>query len=221
MCTCVYDCTVILQVSLHEALANTAAGQLSADKNAAEQAVMDLLKQAKAMTQRKIDLCEQRHQQKQMLPQSLGSSGTDGPATQNNAQASVLTVRESVKRNDVQLAACKELVLAFRATQDARAQLQKCLDKEQALMQELHDPLQRAITNSKQLIGSIAAHLQNSDPAREKQHAEMLIRCWITLRIYPILPDLLLDSKTVSVCKWTSTCCTRMFATTNTTIAAM
>ena len=169
--------TLVLQVSLRKAMPSTAAEQLSADKHIAEQAVLDLLVRAKTLTQRKVNLCEQRHQQKDMLSQSHGCSDAGGPVTHDNGQASVLSVEETVKRNDVQLAACRKLVLAFRATQDARAQLQKCLDKEQTLMQELDDPLQQAVTNSKQQIGSTAERLQNSNPAREKRHAEMLIRC--------------------------------------------
>lgn len=81
-----------------------------------------------------------------------------------------------VKQNDGQLAACRELVLAFRATQDARMQLQQCMDREQALLQQLQGPLQQSFTASKHLISGTAKSLENSNPTREKRHAEMLIR---------------------------------------------
>lgn len=188
-----------MQVALH--VPSLAAQQLSADKHSAELAVVDLLKQAKAMTQEKIDLCEQRYQQKDKILQSVGSPSTDCLTRQNSAQGSALSVEEIVKGNEVQLEACKELVLAFRATRDARAQLEKCLDKEQALMQQLHDPLQQAINNSKQLISTAAERLQNSDPARDKRHSEMLIRCWTNACVQQaILSSLVLDSNPLTVC---------------------
>ena len=167
-----------MQVSLQskEATAAAAVQQMSADKQSAEQAVIDLLKQAKSKTECKIDMCEQRHQQKGQLSLLLGSMDPHDPNMQNLDQSLVPSVEATVNSNDEQLAACKKLVLAFRATQDARAQLKRCLDQEQALLQESQDPLKQCVTNSTQLINATAERLQSSDPAREKRHAAMLIR---------------------------------------------
>ncbi|KAL0045887.1 hypothetical protein WJX82_007633 [Trebouxia sp. C0006] len=167
-------CKVSLQNK--EATAAAAVQQMSADKQSAEQAVIDLLKQAKSKTEKKIDMCEQRHQQKGQLSLLLSSMDANGPNMQNGDQSLVPSVEATVRSNDEQLAACKKLVLAFRATQDARAQLQRCLNQEQALLQESMDPLKQCVTNSRQLINATAERLQSSDPAREKRHAEMLIR---------------------------------------------
>ncbi len=150
--------------------------QMSADKQSAERAVIDLLKQAKSMTQSKIDMCEQRQQQKNQLSLLLGSKDAGGSNAQSSDQSSMQHTEDTVRSNDQQLAACKKLVLAFRATQDARAQLQRCLDQEQVLLQELEDPLKQCVTNSRQLLNATAERLQSSDPAREKRHAEILFR---------------------------------------------
>ena len=131
------------------------------------------------MTQSKIDMCEQRYQQKgQQLSCLLGSMDKDGSNAKisKDAQSPMPSVEATVKSNDVQLAACKQLLLAFCATQDARTQLQQCLDQEQALLQDLQCPLQQCVINSRQLICATAERLQSSDPAREQRHAEMLIR---------------------------------------------
>ena len=168
-----------MQVSLQskeEATAAAAVQQMSADKQSAEQAVIDLLKQAKSKTENKIDMCEQRHQQKGQLSLLLSSMDANGPNMQNGDQSLVPSVEATVRSNDEQLAACKKLVLAFRATQDARAQLQRCLNQEQVLLQESMDPLKQCVTNSRQLINATVERLQSSDPTREKRHAEMLIR---------------------------------------------
>ncbi len=150
--------------------------QMSADKQSAERAVIDLLKQAKSMTQSKIDMCEQRQQQKNQLSLLLGSKDAGGSNAQSSDQSSMQHTEDTVRSNDQQLAASKKLVLAFRATQDARAQLQRCLDQEQVLLQELEDPLKQCVTNSRQLLNATAERLQSSDPAREKRHAEILFR---------------------------------------------
>ncbi len=150
--------------------------QMSADKQSAERAVIDLLKQAKSMTQSKIDMCEQRQQQKNQLSLLLGSKDAGGSNAQSSDQSSMQHTEDTVRSNDQQLAASKKLVLAFRATQDARAQLQRCLDQEQVLLQELEDPLKQCVTNSRQLLNATAERLQSSDPAREKRHAEIFFR---------------------------------------------
>ena len=170
---------VVLQASLQsEAVpANRAAAeQLSADKQSAEQAVIDLLKQAKSMTQQKVEMCERRYQQIDSLSCSTASAIMGGCPAQNSNQLSMSSVKETVKHNDAQLAACREVVLAFRATQDARIQLEQCMAKEQALLQQLQGPLQQSVTASKHLINGAAKRLKNSNPTREKRHAEMLIR---------------------------------------------
>lgn len=167
---------VALQSKKVTAAAVAAAQQTSTDKQSAEQAVIDLLKQAKSKTQSKIDMCEKRQQQKHQLSLLLGSKDAGGSHVQKGDQPSMQTIKDTMRSNDEQLAACKKLVLAFRATQDARAQLQRCLNQEQALLQESMDPLKQCVTNSRQLINATAERLQSSDPAREKRHAEMLIR---------------------------------------------
>ena len=171
-------CDHTLQVSLQSSAsdASDTAQQLSADKQSAEQAVIDLLKQAKSMTQQKVELCEQRYQQRDKLSSSLASVLLGSCPGEDSAQVSIFNVEETVRSNDEQLAACRKLVLAFRATQDARIQLQKCLDQEQTLLQQLQGPVQESVAKSKQLIGATSMRLKNSDPAREKRHAEMLIR---------------------------------------------
>jgi len=157
-----------------EVTAAAAAQRTSTDKQSAERAV--IVKQAKSMTQSKIEICEQRQQQKHQLSLLLGSKDAGGSNVQNSDQPSVQNIEDTMRSNDEQLAACKKLVLASRATQDARAQLQRCLEQEQALVQELQDPLQECVINSKQLLNATAERLQSSDPACEKRHAETLIR---------------------------------------------
>jgi len=163
-------------VTLQSKEVTAAVQQMSADKQSAERAVIDLLKQAKSMTQSKIDMCEQRQQQKNQLSLLLGSKDAGGSNAQSSDQSSMQHTEDTVRSNDQQLAASKKLVLAFRATQDARAQLQRCLDQEQVLLQELEDPLKQCVTNSRQLLNATAERLQSSDPAREKRHAEILFR---------------------------------------------
>jgi len=163
-------------VTLQSKEVTAAVQQMSADKQSAERAVIDLLKQAKSMTQSKIDMCEQRQQQKNQLSLLLGSKDAGGSNAQSSDQSSMQHTEDTVRSNDQQLAASKKLVLAFRATQDARAQLQRCLDQEQVLLQELEDPLKQCVTNSRQLLNATAERLQSSDPAREKRHAEIFFR---------------------------------------------
>jgi len=167
---------VTLQSKEVTAAAAAAAQRKLTDKQSAERAVIDLLKQAKWMTQSKIDMCEQRQQQKHQLSLLLGSKDAGGSHMQKGDQPSVQSIEETMRSNDEQLAACKKLVLAFRATQDARAQLQRCLEQEQVLLQELQDPLQECVINSRQLLNATAERLRSSDPASEKRHAEMLNR---------------------------------------------
>ena len=167
---------VTLQSKEVTAAAAAAAQRKLTDKQSAERAVIDLLKQAKWMTQSKIDMCEQRQQQKHQLSLLLGSKDAGGSHVQKGDQPSMQSIEDTMRSNDEQLAACKKLVLAFRATQDARAQLQRCLQQEQALLQELQDPLQECVINSRQLLNVAAERLESSDPAHEKCHAEILVR---------------------------------------------
>lgn len=191
-----------LQVSIQSKVdaADAVAQQLSVDKQSAEQAVIDLLKQVKSITQRKIDMCEQRYHKKDRLSHTLGSTDVDGHAVYTSGQASHASAEELVKSNNTQLAACKRLVLAFAATRDARAQLQKCLVEEQEVLQELQDPLQQSVANTKQLIDATAERLQTSDPARERRHAEMLIRYLTTMKVLCPRRQFCLETVHCNVC---------------------
>lgn len=167
-----------LQVSLEnsESAADEGTQQLSADAQSAKQAVIHLLNKAKALAQRKADMCEHMHQQKQRLSCLSVNAIADSSADQSGVQAPLDTVMERVKDNNQQLAACRKLYLAFQATRDARTQLQQCMDKEHALLQQLQGPLQQSVAHSKHLVTATAERLMKSNHADEKRHTEMLIR---------------------------------------------
>ena len=76
-----------------------------------------------------------------------------------------------MQSNNEQLLACRQLVLAFHATEDARAQLQQRLHEEQALLQKLQDPLQPSLVKSRLAITATSECLKESIPAREKRHS--------------------------------------------------
>ncbi|KAL3140702.1 hypothetical protein ABBQ32_005258 [Trebouxia sp. C0010 RCD-2024] len=170
----VQACKVSLENS--ESAADEGTQQLSADAQSAKQAVIHLLNKAKALAQRKADMCEHMHQQKQRLSCLSVNAIADSSADQSGVQAPLDTVMERVKDNNQQLAACRKLYLAFQATRDARTQLQQCMDKEHALLQQLQGPLQQSVAHSKHLVTATAERLMKSNHADEKRHTEMLIR---------------------------------------------
>jgi len=118
---------VALQSKKVTAAAVAAAQQTSTDKQSAEQAVIDLLKQAKSKTQSKIDMCEKRQQQKHQLSLLLGSKDAGGSHVQKGDQPSMQTIKDTMRSNDEQLAACKKLVLAFSCNSRCQSTAAKVL----------------------------------------------------------------------------------------------
>ena len=147
--------------------------QLASDKHSAERTTIELLKQAKAAVQKKIAICDQRYDQTERI---AGLWQPDTAKQTDCKQDRAMTYADIVSSNDEQLSACREAVLALRATKEARLQLQKCLDEEEAVLNRLQKPMQACIANTRNLIGSTAGQFRSSDPQRDKRHAEMLVR---------------------------------------------
>ena len=119
-----FDCDLQESLESNKSAADEVTQQLSADMQPAKQAVIHLLNKAKSLTQRKADMCEHMYQQKQRLSGLSVNTIADSSADPGSLQAPVYTLKEGVKDNDEQLAACRKLFLAFQATRDARTQLQ-------------------------------------------------------------------------------------------------
>ena len=157
--------------------------QLPQEKQSAEQEVVKLLKKGKAAAERKLELCEERHRQKELMT-SLDLTDSNLPPTKDSpsapqdgsASASAADCDNVESSNEKQLSACKRVLLAFKATKAAHLELQKCLAAEEKLLHELQGPLQEAAAQTRQLINRTAEQFRNSEPRREQRHAEMLIR---------------------------------------------
>ena len=151
---------------------------LTQSKEAAEQAIEQLLEKAKANLRHKLQLTNKRQQQKEyVLEPLLHARQTFADLHSSCSPASwaesVSAVRE---RNAVHLQASLALAAAFKETQEAKACLQQCLQKEQSLLDCLEGPLQLAVGQSLQLVQSTASMLQQDNPQRELRHTEELLR---------------------------------------------
>ena len=167
----------ILQAALPN-VGNAAVAVLAEEKEEAEQGIEVLLAEARKSIAHKLQLTKQRQQQKEDVLKCLMAARQDFadlPSSSSHAEEaeSPTTIQA---QNATQLRASLALLTAYRATEDAGARLQQCLQEEQILLECLEIPLQQSLGQSVQLIQFTADALQQEDPHRELRHTEMLLR---------------------------------------------
>lgn len=163
--------------------ANSDSGQsfpasLSEEKEAAEQGVQELLKEATVIIQRKLQSFAIRQEQRDnSLQRLLSAPQTVAINVAGGSNAAAWSAAEVRQHNAVQLQASLVLSAAFNDSQKARDQLQHCLNREQYLMDSLQGPLQQGLAQSVQLVQHTVNALQREDPQRELPDTEMMLRC--------------------------------------------
>ena len=158
-------------------------------KKAAEEAIRQLHENAEMCIQRKIELANTRQQQKDRILGCLEGAALGLADVLPEADAAGLEAFAAVQQhNKCQLQASLALSAAFKETQDAKAQLQQCLQKEHGLLESLQKPLRQGLSQSGQLVQAAAAAIQGENPAQELRHTEMLHRCPSLIAHLSIVP---------------------------------
>lgn len=137
-----------------------------------------LLGEVRNTIKQKLDVTTQRQQQKDQVLQCLLAADRDFADLPSGSAHSAATESATAvqSQNATQLQASLALVAAYKATANARAHLQQCLEAEHKLLRSLEDPLQQCLAQSVQLMRSTADTLQQENPQRELRHTEMLLR---------------------------------------------
>lgn len=151
---------------------------LAQEKDAAEQAIESLLTEVRKNIFQKLELTKTRQQQKDKVLGCLRAAeeGFADLPSRSSHSTEAPSAAGTQAQNATQLQASLALFAAYRATADARAHLQQCLQDEQKLLTSLEAPLQHCLAQSVLLMRSTADALQQEDPQRELRHTEMLLR---------------------------------------------
>lgn len=125
-----------MQASLQAATSkptDTAINTLAQEKEAAEQAIESLLTEVRKNILQKLELTETRQQQKGKLLGCLSAAerGFANLPSGSSHSTEAPSAAETQAQNVTQLQASLALFAAYRATADARAHLQQCLQDDQ------------------------------------------------------------------------------------------
>ncbi len=147
-------------------------------KERAEQSIRPLLAKFRQHAQEKIVLCQDHQLHNSSILQGVAAGKAELTGVSDLAATSERWPFAHVKeRNYEQLAGFELMLVAFKATERAREQLQACLRQELTLVEELYKPVELGLQQSMQILQTTADKLQLHDPQREQRHTEMLLRC--------------------------------------------